>query len=95
MNISDKLSVQGSLAIGVGVSFVGLVLLWMLRPPEGDPASLSLLNALVMVVGTSFLTVVNWYFGSSSESKTKGDAQAVMLDKLTSTGNGNGQPAPH
>jgi hypothetical protein len=59
------------IALIVVLAFIGLVALWMLRPPTGDAASLSLLNALVMVVGTAFLTVINNYFSSTRESAEK------------------------
>lgn len=75
-------NVQAALALGIALSFVALVTVWMLHPPQGDEAHLSLLNALVMVVGTAFLTVVNWYFGSSAGSKDKDQSQHELLDRM-------------
>ena len=78
------------------VAFVGLVLLWMLHAPTGDPATLSLLNALIMVVGSAFTTVCNYYFGSSSGSKAKDDTiahmGAVAQAQNTTLQNGNTSP---
>lgn len=81
---------QPILAILVAVAFISLVALWMLRPPTGDAASLALLNALIMVVGTAFLTIVNFYFSSSRGSSGKDD---TILAMATGTGPGGTPPA--
>lgn len=80
--MGNKFSVQGVLALGIAIAFVGLVALWMLHPPSGDKDVLALLNALIMVVGSAFLSIVNFFFGSSTGSKEKDDNQRDLLDRM-------------
>lgn len=94
----DKMTVQGVLAIGITIAFPALVLLWMLRPPTGDASSIALLNALIMVVGSAFLSVIGYYYGSSSSSKDKEETNKALVDKVIKNGDQNGTahsvPAP-
>jgi len=78
----DKFTVQGIVALFIAISFVALVTLWMVHPPSGDQAVISLLNALIMVVGSAFLQVTGYFFGSSSGSKAKDDTQTKLVEKL-------------
>jgi len=72
------ISAQGILAVVVVGAFIILVGIWMWRPPSGDQATMALVNALVMVVGSGFMTVLNYYFGSSSGSKDKDETISRM-----------------
>jgi hypothetical protein len=67
---------QAVLAVVVVVAFIALVAVWMVEPPQADDKIMTMVNALVMMVGTGFLTVVNYYFGSSAGSKDKDEVIA-------------------
>lgn len=86
----DKMTVQGILAVGLCVAFPALVLLWMIRPPTGDASSIALLNALIMVVGSAFLSVIGYYYGSSSSSKDKEETNKALTDKIIKNGESDG-----
>ena len=79
----DKITTQNILSLGVSLAFVLLVWIWMVHPPTGDKDTLALLNALVMVVGSAFLAVINYHFGSSSGSKDKDTANKDLLQQVT------------
>jgi hypothetical protein len=72
-SVLSVLDTQPIIAIIVIVAFIALVLIWMLHTPSGDASQLALLNALIMVVGTAFMTIVNYYFSSSKGSANKDD----------------------
>lgn len=67
----SKLHTHPTLAGLATLAFFVLAMLWMLYPATGEPSQLSLLNALVMVVGMSFLTATQSYFRSSKGSAAK------------------------
>jgi hypothetical protein len=77
---------QPIIAIVIILAFIVLVLIWMLHTPSGDASQLALLNALIMVVGTAFMTIVNYYFSSSKGSTGKDSTIAALAS-------GNGAPA--
>lgn len=83
--LTKDLNIRAMIAVMVIVSFVGLVTLWMIRPPSGEASQLTMLNALIMVLGTALLTVINYLFGSSKGSSDKDEtiAKAVSVPPAT------------
>lgn len=79
------LSIQNCLAIMVTVGFFSIIGAWMYYPPQGDGASLAVLNTLTGMMGTSFAGVITYFFGSSSGSKAKDDTIAQMKTAPPST----------
>ena len=72
------MNAQAILAVVVVTAFITLVAIWMVAPPRGDQATMALVNALVMVVGSGFMSVLNYYFGSSSGSRDKDETISRM-----------------
>lgn len=66
-------SIQNCLAIMVTIGFFGIVVGWMYQPPQGDGASIAVLNTLTGMMGSAFLGVITYFFGSSSGSREKDD----------------------
>lgn len=62
----------------VTAGFFAIIGAWMYYPPQGDGASLAVLNTLTGMMGTSFAGVITYFFGSSSGSKAKDDTIAQM-----------------
>jgi Na+/proline symporter len=67
----ENLNIRAIIAALVIMSFVGLVTLWMLHPPTGDTAQVTMVNTLITMLGTAMLTIVNYLFGSSKGSTDK------------------------
>lgn len=84
---------QQVIAYAVVFTFIGVILIWLFHPPQSlDQAALGIINMLIGVLVAKFTTVVDYSFGSSAESKNKGDSQTRTIDRLTQTlsGTGNG-----
>lgn len=80
----QKLDTATALAILVCISFVMVIFGWMFFPPRAaDPASLAVLNTLTGVLGTAFVAVVQFFFGSSKGSKDKDDTISQMATNGT------------
>jgi hypothetical protein len=63
-----------ALAIGVTAGFFGLLLFMCLR--QVPAASKDILNIMIGSLGAAWVTIVSYYFGSSSESSKKTDLLA-------------------
>ena len=59
------------ISVIVSGGFALLVLLWWIRPPAGDTASLQVFTLLVGALATSFGAVVQYWLGSSAGSANK------------------------
>lgn len=62
---------QRIIALLVSLSFIGIVVMWMVFPPSGDPGSLAVLNTLAGSLATGFGMILNYFFGSSKGSSEK------------------------
>lgn len=78
-------SIQNCLAIMVTLGFFAIIGAWMYQPPQGDGASIAVLNTLTGMMGTAFAGVVSYFFGSSSGSKEKDDTIKNMKTNQNST----------
>jgi hypothetical protein len=82
---------QQIIAFAVVGTFIGVILIWLFHPPQSlDQAALGIINMLIGVLVAKFTTVVDYTFGSSAESKNKGDSQSRTIDRLTSSLTGTG-----
>ncbi len=73
------------LAFVVVLSFVGITLLWVLRPPNLTPEQMNVATLILGALIGKFGDVINFDFGSSSGSKAKDDA----LISATRAGSGD------
>ena len=64
-------TIQDALSIIITISFVGLIFVWILFPPKGDPNTYSLLTTMIGFLGAAFGTVVQYHLGSSKGSDDK------------------------
>lgn len=71
-------SIVNCLAIIITLGFFAMIAGWMLHPPQGDGASIAVLNTLTGIMGGAFTGVVSYFFGSSSGSKEKDDTIKSM-----------------
>lgn len=63
---------------------IGNIFLWTLRPPKDlDPSVLTVITLVLGALLTKFGTVVDFCFGSSQGSKNKDEAQASVVQQLT------------
>ena len=86
----QKLDTATALALTVTGAFILVIFGWMFFPPKAaDAGSLAVLNTLTGVLGTSFVSIMTFYFGSSKGSKDKDDTISQMAVTAQS-GNGNG-----
>jgi hypothetical protein len=71
---------KGTIAVILALSLIALIVVLIMYPGAVDahPGILSVLNMLVGGLLTSLTTVVQYYFGSSAESKQKGDVIAQI-----------------
>ncbi len=81
-DLSDKVSVQGFIAITLVFSIVGLLYLLALKG-QTDTDTFKIMVGAVMTVG--FANVVGFYFGSSTTSKIKDDTISALSDQAKST----------
>lgn len=82
-------SVQNCLAITVTLGFFTIIGVWMFYPPKGDGVALAVLNTLTGTMGGAFISVISYFFGSSSGSKDKDETIKQMK-----TGTGSGTILP-
>jgi FtsH-binding integral membrane protein len=98
--VLQKLDTATSLAFLVTGAFILVVFGWMFFPPKAsDAGSLAVLNTLTGVLGTSFVSIMTFYFGSSKGSKDKDDTISQMAVAGAQNGNSaapasNPAPAP-
>jgi len=78
-------SIQNCLAIMVSLGFFAIIIGWMYQPPQGDPATLAVLNTLTGMMGSAFLAIITYFFGSSSGSREKDDTIKQMKTGPAST----------
>ena len=78
-------SIQNCLAITVTLGFFAIVAGWMYQPPQGDPATLAVLNTLTGMMGAAYGSVITYFFGSSSGSREKDDTIKQMKTGSAST----------
>lgn len=64
---------QQTLSFLVVVSFIVIVVIWMFKPPSGDPGAIAVLNTLVGALGGFAATVIGYFFGSNKAAKDKDD----------------------
>ena len=82
----QKLDTSTALATAITTAFVLVIFGWMFFPPKAaDAGSLAVLNTLTGVLGTAFVGVVQFYFGSSKGSKDKDDTISQMATTATTT----------
>jgi hypothetical protein len=75
----QKLDTATTLAITITAAFILVIFGWMFFPPKAaDAGSLAVLNTLTGVLGTAFVGVVQFFFGSSKGSKDKDDTISLM-----------------
>jgi hypothetical protein len=65
------------------IGFVGILTLWALHPPTAQG---EMLNVLVGALATGYITVVNYWLGSSSGSRSK-DKLLQSKDEQTTPAN--------
>lgn len=82
---------KGTIAAILVLSLIILIALLIKYPDEigKNAAVLAVLNMLVGGLIANTNTVIQYYFGSSAESKTKGDVIASIASQT-----GNGAPKP-
>jgi hypothetical protein len=70
----------GAIAISVMIvlSFGTILGIWLLRPTSVQGASSEVLNILLGTLAAGFTQVCNYWLGSSSGSKHKDEALAVL-----------------
>jgi hypothetical protein len=89
--VLQKLDTATALALGITGAFILVIFGWMFFPPKAaDAGSLAVLNTLTGVLGTAFVSIMTFYFGSSKGSKDKDDTISQMA---VASQNGN-NPAP-
>lgn len=71
---SGMSDVQRGLAWFITIAFVGLIFLWMLKPPTMQPESMAQLNQLVSTLQNILLLAVGFFFGSSTSKQKQDDA---------------------
>ncbi len=81
-----SMTINNALALLVTCAFIGLIYVWIFFPPKGDPAEYALLNILIGALGTQFVTIIQYHFGSSKGSEDKTD---TIKQLATGTGNGD------
>jgi hypothetical protein len=70
---------KGTIAVILAVSTIVLIALLIQFPTmDGHPAVIAVLNILVGGLISNLTTVVQYYFGSSAESKAKGEVIAQI-----------------
>lgn len=75
----QKLDTATALALVITFAFILVIFGWMFFPPKAaDAGSLAVLNTLTGVLGTAFVGVVQFFFGSSKGSKDKDDTISQM-----------------
>ena len=84
-----SVTIQNALSLIVTCAFIGLIYVWIFFPPKGDPSAYALLNILIGALGTQFVTVMQYHFGSSKGSEDKTDTI-----KQLATGTGDGSKTP-
>jgi len=75
----SALSIQNCLAIMVTLGFFGIIVGWMYQPPQGDGASIAVLNTLTGMMGAAFTGIITYFFGSSSGSHEKDETIKQMV----------------
>lgn len=78
-DILSRFNTRDVLALGLVASIIALTFVLAIRAPESDAFKV-LLGALL---STGFAAIIAWYFGSSSGSAMKDQAQADVLAKQT------------
>lgn len=80
------------LVVAIVGGFVSIIALMYFFPP--DPTKFSnvkdILNVLLGSLATAFITIVNFYFGSSSGSKAKDAANIALIKDTVDNQNNNG-----
>lgn len=71
-------TIQNCLAIMVTIGFFAIIAAWMYKPPQGDGASIAVLNTLTGMMGAAFGGIITYFFGSSSGSREKDDTIKAM-----------------
>jgi hypothetical protein len=79
MNTATRDSTAKILAIGVSFGFFGLISFMAFR--EVPATSKDLLNILLGALSASFISIISFYFGSSSGSQSKDDVIASNSEK--------------
>lgn len=71
---------KGTIGVILAISLVVLIVVLICYPTAIDahPAILAVLTALVGALSSNLTTVVQYYYGSSAESKAKGDVIAQI-----------------
>lgn len=87
----QKLDTATALALTITAAFILVIFGWMFFPPKAaDAGSLAVLNTLTGVLGTAFVSIMTFYFGSSKGSKDKDDTISQMA---VASQNGNAPAA--
>lgn len=88
--VKGSLTIQNTLSVIVTCAFIGLIYVWIFFPPKGDPAAYALLNILIGALGTQFVTVMQYHFGSSKGSEDKTDTiKQMAVNSVAGTGDGS------
>jgi uncharacterized membrane protein (DUF106 family) len=74
MQVATRSWIPGALAILITIGFFGLLTFMILKPPP--PASEKILDVMVGTLGTAWVMVVTYYFGSSAGSDRKTELMA-------------------
>lgn len=79
---------KGTLGFCLSFGLVILIIVLIVYPSQVDvhPAILAVLTTLAGALTTNLTTVVNYYFGSSAESKTKGEVISKIASEKQSPG---------
>lgn len=69
----------------VPAAYIGIVVLWLLHPPDAKPEVLSVLNTMIGILGAAMGVVISFFFGSNSGSKAKDDTISTMAVNAASS----------
>jgi hypothetical protein len=69
MQVATKSWIPGVLAVGVSIGFFGLLTMLLLHAPP--PSSEKVLDVMTGSLGTAWIMVMGYYFGSSAGSAAK------------------------